>query len=99
MERAAASGLSADELQAAQAGFGVRRQALLQSHSLHAVEYAKALFNLQPASSVDDLHDRASKIAPDEIKRVSANYFKKSSMRAAIIQGSAPAQKETPKIN
>jgi zinc protease len=86
-ERLARAGLTADEIEQAQAMARASRLASLQSHSERALEYARALFHQQQPTEVDLFADRLSKVTADDIKRAAASYFKPTAAAVGVVRG------------
>ncbi|HSB07964.1 MAG TPA: pitrilysin family protein [Blastocatellia bacterium] len=95
LERIARGGLDPDELASARALAATSRSVLLQSQSEHALQYARAFFYGKSAADADGFTEQASKITPEDIKRVAASYFKASRASAGVVRG-APAQATSP---
>lgn len=88
-ERLAREGLTADEIAGSRAVATTSRIALQQSHSQHALQYARAAFHRRqaPASDVDNFAELFAKVTAEDIKRVAAAYLKISSACAGIVRG------------
>ncbi|MEK6405870.1 MAG: pitrilysin family protein [Acidobacteriota bacterium] len=88
-ERLARGGLTADEMASSRALATTSRIALQQSHSQHALQYARAIFHRQQASAsdVDNFAELLSKVTSEDIKRIAGAYLKVSSAGAGIVRG------------
>jgi zinc protease len=86
IQRLSTAGLSPEELSAAVTAASGTRLAALQSHSRRVLEYARAAVYQRPASDVDNLLERASRVTNEDLKRVASTLFKGGS--AGIARGS-----------
>ena len=86
-ERIARAGLTADELERAQAMARASKLASLQSHSGRALAYARAIFHQQQPAEVDLFADRLSKLTADDIKRAAATYLKPAAAAVGVVRG------------
>lgn len=94
--RFARIGLTADEIERAQAMARASRLVLLQSHEARARAYARAVFHQQQITEVDLFADLLSKVTADDIKRVSATYLKPAAAAFGIVRGARPAAPQAP---
>ncbi len=85
-ERLARAGLTADEIEQAQAMARASNLVSLQPHAERALAYARAIFHQQQPAEVDLFADRLSKLTADDIKRA-ASYFKPSAAAVGVVRG------------
>jgi zinc protease len=83
LERMARGQISQDELSAAKAMALALRSS--QKPSEKALEYARAALYQKPPQIVDELAERVSEVAPEDIKRVASTYFKPSSAFVGVV--------------
>ena len=86
-ERIARAGLTAGEIEQAQALALASKLASLQSHADRALAYARAVFHQQQPTEVDLFTDRLSKLTADDIKRAAASYFKPTAAAVGVVRG------------
>ena len=97
-ERLARAGLTADEVEQAQALARASNLVSLQSHAERALAYARAIFHQQQPAEVDQFADRLSKLTAEEIKRAAASYFKPTAVAVGVVRGvRQPAPQASPK--
>jgi predicted Zn-dependent peptidase len=89
LDKLARSGLTADELTSERALLATSRIALLQEHSQHAIQYARAVFYGKQASEVDSFSELVTRVSLEDTKRVASSYFKTPSACAAIVRGTS----------
>lgn len=94
LDRVARGGLAEDELASARALAATARNALLQSQSERALDYARAVFYRKQATDVDDFEEQVSKMTAADIKRVAMAYFKVSTASSGVVRGNAESTRQ-----